>query len=248
MLTKYVSWIDYKKIRSFVVAEYSVLIGLAIATALIWAFVGLADEVSEGDTHVVDTAILQIFRSQDDPSQMIGSFWFQEAIRDITSLGSFSLLTIILVFVVLLLAIRKQVAEAALVAVAVISGTIISQFLKGFFERSRPEFSSIAEQLSASFPSGHAMLSAVTYLTIGALLARFTSRLRLKIFFFAAAIILTVMVGVSRVILGVHYPSDVVAGWALGAGWALICSTVTFFLQERGQVKSDGLKGETTED
>jgi undecaprenyl-diphosphatase len=130
----------------------------------------------------------------------------------------------------------RQAHAALLVAVSVIGGSILSNLLKTFFDRPRPEFSTITEALSASFPSGHAMLSAVTYLTLGALLARLSPRLEVKAFFYGVAVVLTVLVGISRVLLGVHYPSDVLAGWALGAAWALGATAVASLLRRRGWV------------
>jgi undecaprenyl-diphosphatase len=93
---------------------------------------------------------------------------------------------------------------------------------------------------TASFPSGHAMLAAVVYLTLGALLARVQPRLVLKLYLLGLAILLTIAVGVSRVYLGVHWPTDVLAGWTLGAAWALFCWAAALWLQRRGQVESAG--------
>jgi undecaprenyl-diphosphatase len=225
-----------KRVRDFVFAEQAVLIAIGIAAALVFAFLEVADEVSDGETHEIDIAILEIFRVPGDPNQMIGSFQFQEAVRDITALGSFSVLTIVVSSVVIYLLLTRRAAAAVLVAGAVISGALLSDLLKEFFDRPRPEFSAVAEELSASFPSGHSMISAVTYLTLGALLARLSDRWREKIFFYGVAIVLTVLVGISRVLLGVHYPSDVVAGWALGAAWALAATALASLLRRRGMV------------
>tara|TARA_A100001391_G_scaffold65878_2_gene41463 strand:+ start:7034 stop:7786 length:753 start_codon:yes stop_codon:yes gene_type:complete len=225
-----------KRLRDFVFAEQAVLIAIGIAAALVFAFLEVADEVSDGETHEIDIAILEIFRVPGDPNQMIGSFQFQEAVRDITALGSFSVLTIVVSSVVIYLLLTRRAAAAVLVAGAVISGALLSDLLKEFFDRPRPEFSAVAGELSASFPSGHSMISAVTYLTLGALLARLSERWREKIFFYGVAIVLTILVGTSRVLLGVHYPSDVVAGWALGAAWALAATALASLLRRRGIV------------
>ena len=88
-----------------------------------------------------------------------------------------------------------------------------------------------------SFPSGHAMDSAIIYLTMAALLARFVQPLALKLYFLGLAAVLTFLIGVSRVYLGVHYPSDVLAGWVGGLAWATVCWTVASYLQKRGQVE-----------
>ncbi len=125
---------------------------------------------------------------------------------------------------------------------AVLSGTIVSQLLKIGFARPRPDLVPYGtEVFTASFPSGHAMMSAVVYLTLGALLARTESRRRVKSYVMAIAAVLTLLVGLSRIYLGVHWPSDVVAGWALGAGWAAFAWLVMLWLQGRGKVEHEGL-------
>lgn len=206
---------------------------IAVIVIFLLAFIGLAVLVGQGATQAIDIAILELFRVPGDPGEMIGSFPFREAVRDITALGSFSLLTIITVLIVTFLVLAGQRGPALLVVLSVVSGSFLSEWLKTFFARPRPEYSVIAQELSASFPSGHAMLSATVFLTIGALLFRFTRMRRLRIFFLVAAILLTMAVGVTRVMLGVHFPSDVLAGWALGAAWAMACSALAYFLQRR---------------
>lgn len=222
------SWTE--KLKDFVTAEYAALTAVALVSALIFAFVRLANAVGDGATPEFDIAILEMFRAPGNPGEMIGSFTFREAVRDVTALGSFSLLAIITTIVLVLLVIVGQRCPALFMLFAVLGGAVLSEWLKTIFARPRPEYSIIAQELSASFPSGHAMLSATVYLTIGALLARFTTSRRLRVFFFSTAILLTIAVGTTRVMLGVHYPSDVLAGWALGAVWAILCSALAYRL------------------
>lgn len=167
VLKSYLSADNIRRARDFFLAEYAVLIAIGLASALVYAFFQIADEVSERETRELDIAILELFRIPGDPSQMIGSFWFQEAVRDVTALGSMSVLAFIIASVVIYLCITYQARAGLLVAGSVIGGWVLSTLLKSLFDRPRPEYSAIAEALSASFPSGHAMLSAVTYLTLG---------------------------------------------------------------------------------
>ena len=100
----------------------------------------------------------------------------------------------------------------------------LSQGLKALFGRERPDVALRAvEAMNPSFPSGHAMLSAAVFLTLGVLSAHYVGRKRVKAYVVAAALTATLLVGVTRVYLGVHWPSDVLAGWALGAAWAMAC-------------------------
>jgi undecaprenyl-diphosphatase len=201
--------------------------------------VAIAGEVLEGDTATLDRAILLALREPHDLADPIGPTWFEEAARDVTALGGHVILTIVTIAtLVYLLMVRKRHA-ALLVIAAVGGGMLLSTVLKMGFERPRPDLvPHEARVYTASFPSGHAMLSAVTYLTLGALLARVQPNRRLKAFLIGLAVTLTLLVGVSRVYLGVHWPSDVLAGWCVGAAWASLCWFIALQLQRKGQVES----------
>lgn len=198
-----------------------VLAGLT--ALLLWGFASVADEVLEGETTTFDDAVTTFFRERTDPTQLWGPGWFQEAVRDVTGLGSFTVLGFILVVTVLYFVMSSRVRTAAFVGLSVIGGTILSTGIKYVFDRPRPDMAEAARVFTASFPSGHATMSAVVFLTLGLLLAEATDRRRLKAFFVGLGIFMTVAIGLSRVYLGVHYPTDVIAGWALGAAWALVC-------------------------
>jgi undecaprenyl-diphosphatase len=198
-----------------------VLAGLT--ALLLWGFASVSDEVIEGETTTFDDAVTAFFRERTDPTQLWGPGWFQEAVRDVTGLGSFTVLGFILVVTVLYFVMSSRVRTAAFVGLSVIGGTILSTGLKYVFDRPRPDMAEAARVFTASFPSGHATMSAVVFLTLGLLLAEATDRRRLKAFFVGLGIFMTVAIGLSRVYLGVHYPTDVIAGWALGAAWALVC-------------------------
>jgi undecaprenyl-diphosphatase len=199
-----------------------------------YGFVLLADEVSEGDTRAVDERILLSLRNPADPTDPLGPLWFEEAARDVTALGSITVLTLMTVVVVCYLLWARFRGHALLVAISVGGGALAMTLLKRGFERPRPDLvPHLAHVSTASFPSGHAMLSAVVYLTLGALLAQAQARRRLGIYFLAVAILLTIGVGASRVYLGVHWPSDVVAGWCAGTSWALMCWLIAAWLRAR---------------
>lgn len=221
--------------------EIGPVIALLIAAAGLFAFVRLADEVGEGETHHFDEAILLALRNPLDPADPIGPWWVEAIMRDITAMGGTVVLTLITIVTVLYLAIDGKRGASLLVAVSVGGGTLLSTLLKIGFHRPRPDLvAHLVDVRTLSFPSGHAMLSAVTYLTIGVLVARVSPKRRIKVFVAAVALVLTLAVGLSRVYLGVHWPTDVLAGWSIGAAWAMACWLGAIFLQRHGSVESEG--------
>lgn len=210
----------------FAVKEWRLLAGLALAAGAFWLFIELAGEVLEGGTRGIDRAILLALRSAGDAADPRGPPWLEEMMRDFTALGGLGVLSLFTAAAIGYLLLDGNRRAAAAVFVAVAGGQLLSTLLKLGFDRPRPDL--VPHEVlvyTSSFPSGHAMLSAVTYLTLGAMLAGIHSRMRHKIYLLVLALLLTVVVGASRVYLGVHWPSDVIAGWAVGAGWALICLT-----------------------
>jgi undecaprenyl-diphosphatase len=199
------------------------LVPAVTAAALLAGFGMVADEVLEGDTVAFDRAVASVLRDNGDMNDPIGPLWLEEAARDITSLGSFAVLGLIVILTVTYLWLRGKRTTAAFVGFAVIGGTALSNILKEVFDRPRPDVEAATRVFTSSFPSGHATLSAVVYLTLGVILAESTSDNRLRGYFMGLGLFLTIVVGVSRVHLGVHYPTDVIAGWSLGAAWALLC-------------------------
>lgn len=213
---------------------------VAIAASAVFAFAQIADEVSEGDTKSFDEAVLTALRSADDPAQPIGPIWVQEMFQDFTSLGSVAVLTLIVIATIGYLLVRRKPAMALFVAIAVGLGTGLGTLLKDFFERPRPEIvAHLVDVRTLSFPSGHSMMSAVVFLTLAALLIRTLPQRREKAYMIVVAITLTLLVGASRVYLGVHYPTDVLAGWSIGAAWALLSWVVAIRLQRRGDVEPE---------
>ncbi len=218
--------------------ELWVLGGIFFAAAMVLAFGHIADEVVEGDAAKFDQAILLALRNPADPSDPLGPAWLEEAARDVTSLGSYVVLGFVLCAVIAYLLMTQKRAAALWVAASVSGGVVLSNALKLAFERPRPDLVPHAARVfTTSFPSGHATLAAVSYLTLGALLASLHTSRRLRLYFILLAVILTLAIGVSRVYLGVHYPTDVLAGWCIGAAWAALCWIIALWLQNRGKIE-----------
>ncbi len=209
------------------------LVGLAAL-----GFFLLAGEVVEGDTKAFDETILLALRTPGDMNNPIGPAWFEELARDMTALGGVGVLTLLTFAVAGYLALSRHISTMWFLLIAIGSGTLLSRSAKLLFDRPRPELVPHGSFVyTASFPSGHTMLSAVTYLTLAVMLSRLEPRRLIKVYIMTVAIILTGLVGASRVYLGVHWPTDVIAGWTAGAGWAVACLLVSQWLQSRGQIE-----------
>ena len=190
------------------------------ASVFLLLFIAIASQVVAGDTQTLDVRILLALRNPADPARPIGPWWLQLSGVDITSLGSFAVLTLVSAAVVGFLVLQGRPHTAVFVALTAASGEAANYLLKQFFNRPRPTVVPHLVIASPSFPSGHAMESAIVYLTLGAVMMRVAERRVTKMYCLGIAVLLTVLVGLSRIYLGVHYPSDVVAGWAVGFMWA----------------------------
>lgn len=214
-------------------ADLVLLAGVLVIVGGTWIFIEVLDEVIEGEAQAVDEFILRVIARPDAPG------WLTEIGRDLTALGGIAVLVLVTLAVAGYLAMRRKYHALMLLVVATLGGLLLSTALKHVIDRERPALvehrSHVATQ---SFPSGHAMLSAVVYLTLGALLSRLVSGWKLKAYFIAIAMLLTFLVGVSRVFVGVHWPTDVLAGWSLGLAWAIACWIVARWLQRRGEVEA----------
>lgn len=214
--------------------EFPILLaGLVVAGGL-WSFVELMEVASAGTPRTFDAEILLAFRQPGQPATPVGPPWLEGAMRDITSLGSASVLVLLTTATIIYFLLVRRWATALLIFVAVAGGQVLSSLLKVGIDRPRPELvSHLVSETSLSFPSGHAMLSAVTYLTLGSLAARFLPGRVTKIYVLSLAVLVALLVGVSRVYLGVHWPSDVLAGWCAGFAWAMLCWLAARLLQRR---------------
>jgi undecaprenyl-diphosphatase len=178
-------------------------------------------------------------RESHDLNDPLGPAWVEQAALDVTSLGGTTVLVLLTLAAVGFMLLIRKWGAAIFVVVSILGGTLLSSFLKTWFDRPRPDLVPHAvEVTSASFPSGHAMLAMTTYLTLGAVLAEVEERRRIKVYILTWAVLLALLVGASRVYLGVHWPTDVLAGWCIGSAWALLCGCVALWLGRRGVIES----------
>ena len=215
--------------------ELRTLLALTGFVAALLVFLIAAAAVAGGDTPAFDEWIIHALREPGDLSNPIGPPWFEEAVRDVTALGSTVVLTFAVVVAAGYLWMTDAPAKAAFLIAAVSMGALFNRLLKFGFARPRPEMAAHAPWITTeSFPSGHTANSAIIYLTLGMMLARVESSYPVKLFIFGVCVVVTLIVGMSRVYLGVHWPTDVVAGWAVGACWALLCWYALVWLQPSG--------------
>ena len=214
------------------------ILGAATLLVAIALFVDLATDAPEGEYLAVERTIMQAMR---DPATGLpaGPPWIADGVRDITALGSAAVLILFAILVLGYLALARRYRTILFIVVAIGGGEALNWALKEAFMRQRPSITQHLVQVhSLSFPSGHAMGSSIFYLTIGALLAQTVTRRREKIYLVSSAIFLTVLAGGSRVYLGVHYPTDVLGGWAVGTAWAIACWMVARWMRARGTLRA----------
>lgn len=220
--------------------ELAILAGALAVTTFALVFVQLADAVVAGHTQQIDERILRALRQDGNLAVPIGPKWLRIAALDITSLGAATVIALTVLGVVGFMLLHAMYRTAAFVVLASGGGWLLNFLLKGVIERPRPAIvPHLHEVDSLSFPSGHAMTSAAVYLTLGALVMDMTRSRLGKIYCMVVAMLATALVGASRVYLGVHYPTDVLAGWLMGLSWATLCWMVEQALQRRS-----GFKGE----
>lgn len=197
---------------------------LLFASISAFIFVQLTDEIIEGETRGFDEAVLLGLRQTNNHALPIGPDWLTKAFSDITSLGGVTVLSLVTLFAIFYLLLARSHRAALFLLASVLGGWLLSSALKLGVARPRPDLvPHLVDVHDFSFPSGHAMVSAVTYLTLGALLSRFEPRGIMQVYHLGAAILLTLLIGTSRVYLGVHYPTDVLGGWCAGLAWACFC-------------------------
>ncbi len=220
------------RVQSVRSLELRVVLSLLAVGLLAIVFLKIGEEVSEGATARLDRAILLAFRNS--PSDPIGSFAIQAAVINLSALGSAAVMILIVIIASLYFALSGN-GRYGLLLMGCATGTFIGMYLlKGFYERARPSVvTHLTENNDLSFPSGHSMISAAVYLTLSVVIARALPTRRLRVFSVATGAFLTMLIGLSRIYLGVHYPTDVLAGWTAGAAWALCCGLILRALVRR---------------
>jgi len=212
---------------------YSLVVILGMIFSLL-IFIQIADWVTAGETASIDKKILLLFRNSENPSIPLGPERLQHVIRDITALGSSTLLTIFTLLIVFYLALKKEVRSIVYVLSAAIGGGVLVQLLKHFFARPRPDIvTHLVSEFTMSFPSGHSAMSAVIYISFAVLISRIENSHKTRLFLISSALIISFLVGLSRIYLGVHYPTDVLAGWMIGLFWALLCWFVATIIENK---------------
>jgi undecaprenyl-diphosphatase len=217
------------------------LLAMLAIVAATWGFIELAAEVVAGDTHAFDRWAVRAMRTADDPAVPIGPHWLPEVGRDATALGGIAVLGLFTLIVAAYLWLDRKFWMTLYLLAATASGLVISLWLKHLFSRPRQDIvPPLSHAYTTSFPSGHSFLSAVVYLTLGALLAAAIAHKRVKLYVIAVAVVLTIVVGASRLYLGMHYPTDILAGWMAGLAWALLCWLVARWLQIHRHLEPEG--------
>ncbi|HEY0599784.1 phosphatase PAP2 family protein [Brevundimonas sp.] len=215
--------------------EIAAVSALFIVALGVMTFVELADDMTETDGRAFDQGVLEAMRpgSMADPW---GPGWLETAAMDLTALGGTAVLSLLAVIVTGFLILQRKRLSALLLALGLMGGVGLSEGLKALFGRERPpEALRAVETMSASFPSGHSLLSAVFYLSIGVMLTRAFPQKRFKAYIIGVAVLLTLIVGLTRVYLAAHWATDVLAGWSVGAAWAMALWLAAYAVQRRQQ-------------
>ena len=228
-------------LKTYLHREQHPLLSLVIGAALAFGFIKLAGEITEGETQAFDVAFLKALRVPGDLGTPIGPAWLLSSMRDLTALGGVTVLTLVSFLAIAFLLTRGRVKQALYTALATGGGALMGRLLKSLFARERPEVvPHLVEVHSLSFPSGHSMNSAIVYLTLAVMISRSFEDRKPRIFVIGVAALLVMTIGFTRLYLGVHYPTDVLGGWTVGAAWALAMGLIATRLQEERKIEQPG--------
>lgn len=226
------------RIRQMSARHLVLLFSVAALFGCLFTFVEITDLVQEGDLHDSEQQWMRSLRLPDDPAVPVGPHWLKNICIDLSALGGVAVLALMTVLVAGYLLLERRYHSLGFLLLAALGGTVLNQVLKKWIGRERPDIiPHLAEVANASFPSGHSMLSSIIYLTLGVMLARSVESWKLKVYFISAALLVTLLIGLTRVYLGVHYPTDVLGGWTAGTAYAVFCALLAHWLAQRGQVE-----------
>jgi undecaprenyl-diphosphatase len=206
------------RVRSFYAAVgIFVTVGALLALAGTWGFAALAVHVRSGATQTFDDAVLRWVAAHQ-------LSWLRVAMLQVTELGTGVVVMMVVAVASLFLWLTRHKHSASLLLVTTAVGILINSMLKDVFHRTRPSiFPSGVEVFSSSFPSGHSMSAAIVYGTVAYLAARLQRRHWSRVVTAVIALVLIFLIAASRIYLGVHYPSDTLAGMIIGFAWAAFC-------------------------
>lgn len=214
-------FVDSSELPGSELARRGLLLATLAATAMLLAWLA-AGLLSQSGLAGLDNALMQSLHDEIYPSDPIGPDWLENAFRDISALGSNIIVVLLSATAAVLLIMTHRQGSAVLLLVTVAAAFMLNWALKGMFDRERPDFLSYSVSVeTSSFPSSHAMLGAVVYLLIAAIAARELTSRQAGVMAMSMGILIAFAIGFSRIYLGAHWPSDVLAGWALGAACAL---------------------------
>ena len=195
----------------------ALIAGALVAAAGTWAFAELAEHVREGATQPFDEAVLRRLDAIHAP-------WLDEVMLEVTALGNGTVVLALALVSATFLWLNRHRYSAALLGGATAGALLLNILLKSYFDRPRPQVVSWGTHVStSSFPSGHATSAIVVYATIAYLVARLQQRRLSRIVTLTLAGVVILAIAASRLVLGVHYPSDVAAGLVIGLAWAAFC-------------------------
>jgi undecaprenyl-diphosphatase len=209
--------------RSLVVHALTLSGALALSLFFVW----FSNIVLGQRLLIFDERVTLFFRAPANHALALGPPWLAEAVRDFTSLGSVTVSAVVITLAVVFLLLLKRNGQALVLAVSSVGSLALNTVLKLAIERQRPPTIDVSPLVfTSSFPSGHAALSMATYLSIAWVASRWVHQRSARLFLFGAAVILPLLVGLSRVYLGLHRPTDVVGGWVVGIVWLLVSWTL----------------------